>query len=227
MTPETLSRRLLMLLTWDLRAVTLEHLVGFIGAWREGPVSVNAARKVIGRLVKRGLISRLEVMTKPALLPLEGLRPLKGLRPLVTWRPGRPRPCVRRLSWKLARRWSKVPLQSQVVYYASPRAVGLYGGPAPGRLKNLPQLGHDLCVPTILLSLHLTAPALAACWRSEDVVEDVKYQKKPDAFLYSGPLFDPAARPVLALEVGGLYGPKKLSGLFDDLEGRNLPLELY
>jgi hypothetical protein len=177
----------------------------------------KAARRRRYFLVGSGLLKFAVVPARP------GIR-LCG--PLFTWMPGDPGPDVQALSYAAERR-SSAPLASTRIYYASPKAVRLFGGPASGAMPNPQQVAHDVCVTDIYLSLLADDPEVAALYRGEDQMKDYPQEKPyrvkhPDAFLC-----DEQGRPCIAIEFVGLYPAERLAAFHEDMKRRGLGYELW
>lgn len=205
----------LNMLLWHVRVARMGELVR---AYRTTTVTnASAARRRVRELVAAGLIQYAKVLCRPV-LRLE--------RPLYCWSPVGGPPAFDRsseLAWRLEKRWSDVALKPACVYFAGKKAINLFGGVATGSVKSYLQLSHDCQVSWVYCRYLESDPDLAATWVSEDAAtEHVYRQRRPDAVLH-----DSMNRPVLAVEIGGFYGPEKLVALMRDLERRQLALELW
>lgn len=171
----------------------------------------NAAKRV-AQLVDADML-RSEVALAHPLLLLD--------QPLFAWRPKDDAPPLAHLSWRLQSRWTAHPVRIRV-YYCSPRAATLFGTSAPGKLKNLCQLTHDLHVSQIYLTYRRRWPDLAVDWVGEESyrVHHIG-EKVPDALLLS------QGNSYRAVEFGGRYPPTRLASLHDDFARHQLPYEIW
>ena len=171
----------------------------------------NAAKRLF-HLVRADLLRMQQVLAHP-LLPLEC--------PAVTWRPGEPAPAFPALAWRLQNRWTAHPLRRRV-YFCAPRAIALLGSRAPGKLKNLCQLTHDLHVAQVYLAYRRWWPELATHWVGEDAYTANPYGEKiPDALLIKNGI------PYRAVEFGGRYPASRLIAFHNDCVCLSLPYEIW
>jgi hypothetical protein len=179
-----------------------------------GITNPKAARRRRYFLVASGLLGHVAVPARP-IVRLDG--------PLFAWAPGEPGPDVQALSYAAERRFS-APLEPTRIYYATRKAVRLFGGHGSGEMPNAMQAAHDLGVSAIYLGLLAGDPEVAALYRGEDQMADFhqKYQKVADAYLC-----DERGRPCVAVEFLGLYPPARIAAFHDDMRRRELDYELW
>ena len=118
----------------------------------------KAARRRRYFLVASGLLKFADVPARPSIR-------LTG--PLFTWVRGEPGPDAHALSYAAEKRFT-APLEPTRIYYATPKAIRLFGGHASGEMPNAQQCAHDLCVTSIYLNLLSNDPEVAALYRGED-----------------------------------------------------------
>jgi hypothetical protein len=182
--------------------------------WTPTPTGRKNAAKRLAALVEARLLRREVVLARPMLTLAS---------PEFAWFPGE-RPAVfGALSWRLQARWSGHPRRT-VVYFATPRALGLLGGAAPGSIKNLCQVTHDLHVGGVYLAYRRRWPAHAARWQGEDGVARDRRRREtlPDALLISV-----AGEPYRAVEFGGSYAARRLAAFHDYCRDCGLPYEIW
>lgn len=184
----------------------------------------EVCRRATRQLVAGGLLGRKVILAR---------EPPELQAPIVTCSPGDAPFDFDAVAWLLERR-ADAPLLPLEVFFATKRCVNLLGGYTKGRPSKQAQAGHDLLVPSAFLRLLETDPALAAGWVGEDGCAAIldrpagrrrpaKGEKQPDALI-----FDSERRPVMACEVGGLYGPARLRALWEDVVlRRSLTLQLW
>ncbi|MEX2186047.1 MAG: hypothetical protein WD875_04600 [Pirellulales bacterium] len=201
---ETLNMRVRMLTLGDLTATW----------WNLGVSGRKNAAGRLRQLVRAGFLGRADVLAQP-MLTLGG--------PEYAWFPGESPTRFGPLAWRLQSRWSGFPRRTSV-YFATARAVDLFGGGAPGRIKNLCQVTHDLHVGTVFLAYRRRWPADAANWIGEDSFTDRRRhrQKIPDALLVN-----PDGEPYRAVEFGGSYSAHRLSAFHEHCRDRGLPYEIW
>lgn len=195
--------------------VRVLSLVAIAAAWW-APTATgrkNAAKR-LAALVDAELLRREVVLARP-LLALES--------PEYAWFPGEKPTAFGPLAWRLQARWSGHP-RRVAVYLAAPRAVALFGGAAPGSIKNLCQVTHDLHVGVIYLTYRRRWPMHAAYWQGEDAVARDRRQREtlPDSLLVSA-----AGEPYRAVEFGGSYSRMRLASFHDYCRDRGLPYEIW
>ena len=178
----------------------------------------KAARRRRYFLVASGLLRFAVVPARPSIR-------LTG--PLFTWVPGEPGPDADAISYAAETRFS-APLEPTRLYYATPKAIRLFGGHASGEMPNAQQVAHDLCVTSIYITLLSNDPDVAALYRGEDQMKDFegkyheKYRKVPDAFLC-----DEDGRPCIAIEFVGLYPAARITAFHHDMSRRGFSYELW
>lgn len=182
--------------------------------WTPTPTGRKNAAKRLAALVEAKLLRREIVLARP-LLALES--------PEYAWFPGERPTAFGPLSWRLQARWSGHPHRT-AVYLAAPRALALLGGAAPGAIKNLCQVTHDLHVGVIYLTYRRRWPVDAARWHGEDAVARDRRQREtlPDALLVSA-----AGEPYRAVEFGGSYSRARLATFHHYCGERGLPYEIW
>lgn len=207
---------LLQLLLWDFRIALLAQLVGALRA--AGVPDDGSARRIVRLLVGAGLVGTARVLARPLADVSE---------PLYRWDPAEGPPdhsVIPHVVWVGQSRWAR-PLSAVTVLFASPRAVRLFGGVAPGKVKAVSQTTHDLHVTEVRL-LHFGGTDPSRSWVSEDrELEREPFRKTPDGVVYD--LTGPVPRRVEAQEIVGLYPEEKLRGFFADMEFRSLPFRLW
>jgi hypothetical protein len=179
-----------------------------------GVLNPKAARRRRYFLVKAGLLKFVEV-------PARSSSCLRG--PLATYVRGEPGPDFHALSYAAEKRFT-APLEPTRIYYATPKAVRLFGGHASGEMPNAQQCSHDLCVASIYLHLLANDPEVAALYRGEDEMGAyrAKFHCEPDAFLC-----DNDGTPCVAIEFLGLYPASRIAAFHDDMKIRGLNYELW
>jgi hypothetical protein len=208
--------QVLTMLLWNFRIAVIQQLVR---VYRVGGVrNPSAARRRVHQLVASGLLDFADVLA----------RPLLDLRePLYQW-PGVGRPdyaLIPHLVWTLQSRWVR-PLSSTRVYFASRKAINIFGGVSKGSIKHYGQISHDLHVAEAAVNYLEREPERMASWYSEDAnVEQIRFQKVPDAIFYD--MAQQPPRPSVAVEVGGNYQEQKLTDFFMDMENRRLAFILW
>ena len=181
--------------------------------WPDSESARRNARRRLGELCDRTLLTRLEVQARP-LLALAA--------PLVRWCPGLPPEDFSALAWKLWKRWQEPPVRT-TVFVAGSSLVNRLGGVSTGTLHNLAAISHDLHVAEVYLRLLRSEPELARLWVGEDLLAPTREgQKLPDAILH-----DTLGRPQLVLEFGGAYPPERLRAFHEDCDKRGLPYEIW
>jgi hypothetical protein len=180
--------------------------------WYAG--DVPNARRCLRRLAQQGLVCR-------QLLPAQSMPLLTA--PLVNWRPADETPDFGSVAYRCQARWRGRALRPSVVWVATDKALGLYGGPRQGvSLKPL-QVTHDLGVAQVWLHLHHAAPAWAEAWRGEDLLSHTRAGEKcPDAFVVNA-----AEEVVLVIEFGGRYDAARIAEFHHDCAQRALPYQLW
>jgi hypothetical protein len=206
----------LSMLLWDFRIALGGQLVR---AYRAGGVgNPGGGRRRVRELVASGLLGYEDVLARP-LLDIS--------RPLYEW-PGQGRPdygILPRLAWQLERRWQQ-PLSAARVYFASRKAINIFGGVTRGVIKHHGQISHDLHVTEAALNYLEREPGRMGSFVSEDAcTAHEPFRKVPDAMFYD--LHEEPPRPVLAVEVGGFYPEAKLRAFFEDMELRKLPFVVF
>lgn len=207
-------RDLEILQTLNLK-VRLLSLAAIAAAWWTPTTTgrKNAAKR-LAAFVEVGLIRREIVLARP-MLALD--------RPEYSWFPGQRPIAFGALSWRLQARWSDNPRRT-VVHLATPRAIALFGGAAPGAIKNLCQVTHDLHVSGVYLVYRRRWPDDAARWQGEDAVARDRRRPEtlPDALLCSA-----AGDPYRAVEFGGSYCARRLAAFHDYCRACGLPYEIW
>jgi hypothetical protein len=216
MFPDAADMLVLRMLGWDFRIAVDRQLVR---VYRVGGVrNPAAARRRIRRLGTAGLLGHADVLARP-LLDLSV--------PLYEW-PGKGRPdygLIPHLAHLLERRWRQ-PLSATRVYFASRKALNVFGGVTRGAIKHYGQISHDLHVTELGIGFLEREPERMKSFVSEDAsTGHVLHAKVPDAIFYD--LESEPPRPVQAVELGGVYPEEKLRAFFTDMERRHLPFVLY
>jgi hypothetical protein len=179
-----------------------------------GVKNPKAARRRRYFLVASGLLKFADVPARPSIR-------LKG--PLFTWVHGEDGPDAHALSYAAEKRFT-APLEPTRIYFATPKAIRLFGGHAAGEMPNAQQCSHDLCVTSIYIHLLAHDPEVAALYRGED--EMAAYRKKfhcePDAFLC-----DDDGTPCVAIEFLGLYSASRIAAFHADMRIRGFSYELW
>ena len=182
--------------------------------WSEAKHGLENARRRLSTLVETGLLQQARVMARP--LP-------EMTAPVSRWKPGDAVPAFGGITWQLQSRWRQEPRQTRI-YFATTRATNLFGGRAPGRIKQEFQATHDLGVSEMYLLLRRDRPEIALHWIGEDVLAPHRRgQKLPDAVIARGA----ELRPELVLEFGGACGKARLVDFHADSEERKLPYEIW
>jgi hypothetical protein len=213
---------ILDLLTHRARICAEVHNIRLLA--RHGIYNREVCRRATRELVADGHLGRKTFLAR---------EPLELEEPIVTCYPGDAPFDFDAVAWQLEKRGNAAPLVPIEVFFATTRSVNLLGGYTKGRPTKQAQSGHDLLVPTVFLRLLDTAPALAAGWVGEDGCphllgtpkgrRNTKGEKQPDAMI-----FDSERRPVMACEIGGLYGPGRLRSLYTSIVvHRSLALQLW
>jgi hypothetical protein len=209
------------LLTRRARICSEVHNVRLLA--RHGIHNREVCRRATRELVADGHLKRRTILARA---------PLELKDPIVTCYPGDAPFDFDAVAWQLEKR-GNAPLVPIEVLFATTRCVNLFGGFMKGRPTKQAQAGHDLLIPSAFLRLLEIAPALAAGWVGEDGYplylsnrygrRNTKGEKQPDAMI-----FDNDKRPVMACEIGGLYGPGRLRSLYTSIVvHRSLPLQLW
>lgn len=182
--------------------------------WTPTPTGRKNAAKRLAALVEAKLLRREVVLARPMLTLAS---------PEYAWFPGERPLSFGALSWRLQARWSGHP-RRMTVFLAAPRALGLFGGAAPGAIKNLCQVTHDLHVGGVYLAYRRRWPDDAARWHGEDGVARDRRRREtlPDALL----VFT-AGEPYRAVEFGGSYSRARLADYHDYCCERGLPYEIW
>lgn len=199
----TLGTRVRMLAASDLAAAW----------WNSGASGRKNAAKRLGQLVRVGLLRRVNVLAQP-MLALGSAE--------YAWFPGEKPTPFGPLAWRLQSRWSGHPRRT-AVYIATSRAVDLYGGGAPGAIKNLCQVTHDLHLGAVYLAYRRRWPDHAAQWVGEDsIAARRQHHKIPDALLLNR-----HGEPYRAVEFGGSYSARRLLAFHEHCRDCGLPYEIW
>ena len=174
----------------------------------------KAARRRRYFLVASGLLKFAIVPARPSVRPAA---------PLFTWVPGEPGPDAHALSYAAEQRFA-APLEPTRIYYATPKAVRLFGGHASGEMPNALQVAHDLCVTSVYINLLANDPEVAALYRGEDEMTEyrARFHCEPDAFLCDDDL-----TPRVAIEFLGLYPAVRIAAFHEDMRIRGFAYELW
>jgi len=211
MHPTPLDIRLLETLCRKSRVMAESQLVRLMNI--HGVENAEAAKKRLAVLTKSGWLRNSVSLAQP-LLTLSS--------PVLNWACGQSDPNFSQLAWTLEKRFRTGMVRTRI-YFPSEHAVGIFGGTEKGRLRNVPQLSHDLHVSEIYLGFLTAAPDRIRQWVSGDELKShaQKFQKIPDAVLTADD------RQFLAIEFGGLYGPAKLEAFHTNMRERGLPYEIW
>jgi hypothetical protein len=180
-----------------------------------GMRNVSAINRRIRTLVAAGLLEHATTLARPV---LQLSKPLLFHNPALGEFDYSILPSV---SYQLERRWSQVEMQPACLYYASRRALAIFGGVMTGKVKQPNHATHDCQAAWLYVRYLRKEPALARTIVSEHASQRGR-GKVPDFMCY-----DAENRPVLALEVGGFYPTARLASLIRDLERRQIGIELW
>lgn len=206
------DRDIVLTLCSKVRIIALDQVAN---TWWAGSArATENARRRLSQLVEGGLLKSASVMAVP--LP-------ELMRPVLVWRPSDAKPDFGAAAWQLQSRW-KSSAKSTRMYLATTRATRIFGGSAPGRIKQEFQATHDLGVTEMFLLVRRQRPELVVKWIGEDVLAPYRRgQKLPDAVIAE----QPDTRPELVLEFGGAYDKPRLFDFHCDCEQRGLPYEVW
>lgn len=206
---------IIFVLLWHVRVATTRQLVTL--AVHGGMHSSSAIRRALRQTEGEGLLGSGTTAVKLVTL---GDEPLHRFHPEHET-PGREE--AERLSYRLVKRWNDAPAESTQVWFAGKRSIALFGGATkadvvPGSVS------HDVLVTELYIRLLTTNPELASTWVGEDAspIPAKRGRKVPDAILHAS-----TGEPVIAQEIGGMYPPDRLLGLWRDCARRNLALEIW
>jgi hypothetical protein len=192
---DRLNRGMMDLLTRRVRLATEDQLRAY--AKSQFQVDSSLTRRLC-RLEKVGLLVRQRAMV--------GMIPF--VSPLHVSKPEHGEPEYDKLAWRLQWRWAHATSESYTLFWASPRAVQLFGG-ASGWLRQPLQFEHDLAVTAVFLRRMQTCPAQMAGWMGEDGLRqrsaEWRLHSIPDAVILNS---EGAIQTVV--ELGGIYPAEKL-----------------
>jgi hypothetical protein len=203
--------RLIRTLLGKIRIISFDQIAR--AWWPQSDSGRTNAKRRVRDLLESKLLVREQAFARP-LLALE--------KPLFKWKPGEGSPDYQKLSHQLQSRWVEEP-RLTCVYLLSKRAANIFGGTAPGRIKNPSQVTHDLHLTEMFLRLVKEEPKLAEAWAGEDIVAPTReHQKLPDAII-----LDVQGKPRLVMEFGGAYPPHRVQAFHEDCQARGLPYEMW
>ena len=207
------SRFVLLVLTWQLRVVTIDQLQRMLDA-RFKP-SASAVRTV------RWLVrQRLFQSARTAATFVEPTSPIS------TWPVGWPAPDFAPLAWKLEKRWRQVPTRTVTICWSTRRAAQWQGGLAPFR-QHAGQLEHDLGTASVLTALYETDPPSAEQWVGEDILRrdftgrERCLKKIPDGAIVAND------RVTKVIEFGGQYSSGRLRHFHQHFARYRVPYDIY
>ena len=207
---DRIDRAILDLLTRRVRLATEDQ----IRCYAETQLrSASSMGRRLRRLEKAGLLFREQALV--------GFIPF--ITPLHASRPGHADPDYDALAWRLEWRWAHAASESHALFWASPRAVQLFGG-SSGWLRQPLQIQHDLAVTAVFLRRMQTRPAQMAGWVSEDRLRqrstELRLRGIPDAAIVA----DNGTLQTV-IELGGVYPAEKLRRFHRNF--RVFPYELW
>jgi hypothetical protein len=202
---------LLGTLTWKVRVAADSQLAQML---RLSDCQLPSLIRSLKRLDQRGLLDRNKI----------AIALFEPKAPLVNWLPGQPESNWQSISWQLQRRWQELAPARTWVNWATRKAAAVVGG-VGGGLRQPLQLQHDLAVTSVYVARQLE-PGDGEVWVGEDVYRSLPPREArttiPDALI-----MDDRYRLLCAVELGGLYSPKRLSKFHRHWAIRHTPYEIW
>lgn len=181
--------------------------------WRPSTASSVLAMRRLRALKAQRLV---DTVTVPA-------HPMIDLAaPILTWQPGQPDPDYYAISYRLTSRWPGQYVPTSI-YFATDRAVRMFGISAAQPIRHPDQATHDLHLSAVYIKLLHEQPELAFAWIGEDeFAAEREGQKLPDAVTK-----DAAGNVTLVIEFGGKYDPVRFKAFHEDCRKRGTPYQLW
>jgi len=206
---------ILMVFLWHTRAGKTRQLVRL--GKHAGMRNESAIRRSLNEAASKGFLSVKETTLKRLSLPDA---------PLCRFHPDHEVPSsdeAERLSYRLIKRWNEAEVGGERIWTAGERAIEIFGGATKG-VVSAGSVSHDVLVTELYIRLLTTDPVLAATWVGEDAspIPPKHGQKVPDAILHAS-----TGEPLVAMEIGGMYPPERIIGLWKDCARRGLALEIW
>ena len=203
--------RLLNLLTWKVRVAADVQLAGFLDVADDQRAALLRRLK---HLKQRGFLAR-HLVAVALFIPDA---------PLVNWLPDLSEPNWHAIAWQLERRWKSLSAARFWVNWATRRAAAVTGG-VGGRLRQPMQLQHDLAVTAVYIARQKDTPE-DETWVGEDAYRVLLHPKGrvkvPDALIV-----DQQHQTRRVIELGGMYGPRRLRGFHHHWASRRIPYEIW
>ena len=189
------DRTVLDLLTRRVRLAAQDQICCYSETQQRSSSSMG---RRLHRLAKLGLLFREQAVI--------GYIPF--VKPLFVSRPNQNEPDYDALAWQLEWRWTHADSEPHALFWASPRAVQLFGG-SSGWLRQPLQIQHDLAVTAVFLRRMQTCRPQMAGWVSEDSLRrrstELRLHAIPDAAVVGE---NGAIQTII--ELGGVYSAEKL-----------------
>lgn len=178
-----------------------------------------------------GTTRRLKQLSRNGFIEIQRLvsRSLPELdRPIASWSPGESPPNPRQIAGLLQRRWSTLASRTTRIVSLGKRGARLSGVKHRDGCRHPLHVAHDLGVAKVFLRYLAKQPELADAWIGEDAFSQFGLGSQisggvvPDALIV-----DSQRRPVLGVEVGGLYSPRRIGAIHRSFFEKELPYELW
>lgn len=201
---------LLKTLTHRVHVATAEQIGR--GWWSGCRKPEHAAHHRISTLQKMGLLERHRVNIHP-LLQME--------KPEASWSPGKPRPDLGAVAYRLRSRWTR-SLELTTVVIASKKAANAFGG-FGGKFKHRTQLTHDTHVTELYLRRVAMDATVRESWTGEEILgQDILGEKVPDALLRNND-----GQADLVIDFGGSYDKRRVQQFHSYCEKIEVGYELW
>jgi len=207
------SRFLLLVLTWQLRVITVDQLQRMLDAQFEPP---GSATRIVRQLVRQGLLSSARTAATF----------VEATTPICTWPTGQPARDFASIAWELEKRWRHARPRTVMICCSTRQAAQLLGGLASFR-QHAGQLEHDLGTASVLAALYETSPASAEKWIGEDILRrdlagrERCLKKIPDGAIVAND------KITKVIEFGGQYPARRLRCFHQHCARYRVPYDIY